>query len=384
MKKIFFLLCILFLTVFIVNTDVKAEVQLALNSKSAILIEPTTKRIIFEKEKDIRLSPASMTKIMTLALIFEDIENNKIKMEDMVTTPPGAKDIGGTTACLDTGERLSVRDMIKSVAIGSANDAAFSLAVHTSGSEEEFVKRMNEKAKEVGALNTNYVNSYGFDDPNHYTTAYDMAIISAHLINNYPDCLTFTSQYDSYIRENDPDKKFWLVNNNKLVKFMDGVDGLKTGWTEDAKYCLTATIHKNGVRFVAVVMGCDSPAIRSQDMVGLLNYAMSNYDIKTYLKKGDIVTSLEDVLIQPSKYNLVTTEDVNILKKKGTEIGEVRLDLKIDNTKIRNLDEIVGTMDVYYNNKLYQSFELKLQEDVKKSTFFDVCIEIIKELFLVS
>src|SRR5690606_32627346 len=128
------------------------------------------------------------------------------------------------------------------------------LAVYASGSEENFVARMNEKARQIGCKNTNFKNSYVFDDPNHYTSAYDMAIMSAYLINKYPDVLNFTSQYEGYVREDNPDKKFWLVNTNKLVKFMKGVDGLKTGWTDGAKYCISATILKNDVRFIAVVM----------------------------------------------------------------------------------------------------------------------------------
>ena len=384
MKKFIVFLLTLGIFFFLTNTNIKAEVNLASNSKSAILIEATTKRIIFEKQANLPLAPASMTKIMTLILVFEDLEKGKIKMDDMVVTPEAAKEIGESRIYLDTGEEMSVKDLVKSVAIASANDAAYSLAFYVSGSEAAFVTRMNEKAKAIGCKNTNFMNCHGLDDPKHLTSAYDIAIMSAYLINKYPEVLNYTSMYEGYVREDDPENKFWLVNTNKLVKFMKGVDGLKTGWTIAAKYCLSATINKNDVRFIAVVMACDTINLRSQDIVGLLNYATSNYDVSSYLKKGDIVTTLEDVLIQPSKYNVVVTEDINILKKKGDTIGNVTVDVKIDNLRIKKLENVVGTMDVYYEGKLYKTVDLQLLESTHRSSFFDVCMEVLKELFLVS
>ena len=279
---------------------------------------------------------------------------------------------------------MRLEDLLKAVAIASANDAAMSLAVHIAGSEEEFVSRMNKKAEELGMKNTHFVNPYGFDSPEHYASARDIGIMSAYLINKYPKVLEYTSMYENYVREDNLEKKFWLVNTNKLVKFMKGVDGLKTGWTPAAKYSITATILKNDVRFIAVVMACDNPNLRTQDVVGLLNYATSNYDVHSYLKKGDVVTSLEDVLIQPSKYTVVVNEDINILKRKGDKVGDIKVDIKIDNFKIKNLEEVVGTIDVYHNGKLYKTADLVLLEEVHKSTFFDICLEILRELFFVS
>lgn len=384
MKKLFVCIISMMVLAFAFSTNVSAETQFAPNSKSAILIEATTQRIIFEKEPHLPASPASMTKIMSLILIFEALDNGKITMDDIVTGTEEGKKIGGTTIYLDEGEEMTVKDLIKSVAIGSANDATYALAVYLAGSEAAFVEGMNQKAKALGCENTNFVNSYGFDHPDHYSSAYDIAIMSAYLIKKYPEALNYTSQYEGYVRENDPQNKFWLVNPNKLVKFVKGVDGLKTGRTDNAKFCMSATILKNDVRFIAVVMGCDTSQKRSQDVVGLLNYATSNYDVSSYLKKGDIVTTLEDVLIQPSRYNVVVSEDINILKRKGEEIGEVTVDVKIDNLKIRNLEEVVGTIDIYYNGKLYKTADLVLSEPAHRSSFFDICLEVLKELFLVS
>ena len=326
MKKFIVFLLTLGIFFFLTNTNIKAEVNLASNSKSAILIEATTKRIIFEKQANLPLAPASMTKIMTLILVFEDLEKGKIKMDDMVVTPEAAKEIGESRIYLDTGEEMSVKDLVKSVAIASANDAAYSLAFYVSGSEAAFVTRMNEKAKAIGCKNTNFMNCHGLDDPKHLTSAYDIAIMSAYLINKYPEVLNYTSMYEGY----------------------------------------------------------DTINLRSQDIVGLLNYATSNYDVSSYLKKGDIVTTLEDVLIQPSKYNVVVTEDINILKKKGDTIGNVTVDVKIDNLRIKKLENVVGTMDVYYEGKLYKTVDLQLLESTHRSSFFDVCMEVLKELFLVS
>jgi D-alanyl-D-alanine carboxypeptidase (penicillin-binding protein 5/6) len=371
---------------FIVNVEVSAEptLDLAPNSTSAYLIEASTLRVIFEKEPTKPLNPASMTKIMTMILVMEYLDKGIIKLDDMVTTPLEAKELGGTKIYLEVGEQMSVHDLLKSVAINSANDAAMSLSIYVGGTAENFVNMMNEKAKEIGCVNTNFVNSYGFDDPNHYSCARDMAIMGAYLVNTYPKILEYTSKYEDYVREDNLEKKFWLVNTNKLVKHMPGVDGIKTGWTNEAGYCLTASIKKNDIRFIAVSMKCPTPDARTKDIVSMLNYATSTYDLERYLKKGAVVSTVEDVLVKPKRYNIVVSEDVNILKKKGTQVKNVSMNVNIDNLKLKRLEGVVGTLDVYLNGKLYKSVNLEVQEEIKKASFFDVVLEVLKEIFLVS
>ncbi len=382
MKKILLILVIICMF----SMRVNAVGELAKNSKSACLIEASTMRIIYEKNPTERLSPASMTKIMTMLLVMESLDNGRITKNDMVPTPNEASELGGSQIYLAPGEEMSVNDLLKSVAIASANDAAMSLGVYIGGSSDNFVQMMNDKAKELNLTDTNFVNPYGFDDPNHYSSSRDMAMMSAYLINNYPDILKYTSLYEDYVRTDnpDPEKRFWLVNTNKLVRFMKGVDGLKTGWTNDAGYCLTATIFKDGVRFISVSMGCANPDLRRDDTTAMLNYASSNYGLEKYLLKGDSVATFEDVLSRPMKYKVVVTEDVNILKAKGQKLGTITTKVKIDNVKLKKYAEIVGVLEVYLDGRLYKTVDLSIEEDVKRSSFFDIFFEILKEIFLVS
>lgn len=381
MKKLLIIL-IIFAFFGFFNFSVTAQAELAPNSKSAILIEATTERIIYEKNAFEQLPMASMTKIMTMILVMEALDIGKIKFEDMVATPEAASELGGSQIFLEVNEEMSVHDLLKSVAIASANDAAMSLGVYVGGSVDAFVGMMNQKAKDLNLKNTNFVNAYGFDDPNHYSCSYDMAIMSAHLINKYPKILSYTSRYEDYVRENIPTKKFWLVNTNKLVKFMNGVDGLKTGWTEGAKYCLSSTINKNNTRFIAVVMGCENPDKRTQDTVNLLNYATSNYETHKYLSKDELIMNYEDVLTKPNKFKIVASEDVNILKAKGKPIGKIEKKVILNNEKLGKHDEVVGKLEVYYDGMIYKTIDLKIYEDVKKASFFDVFFEVLKEIFL--
>lgn len=382
MKKILFLLIVI--SVFSMKTKIIASGELAVNSKSACLIEASTQRIIYEKNPTEQLAPASMTKIMTLTLVMEAIDQGKFTMDDMVATPEVAVGIEGKTIFLDVNEEMSVEHLLKSVAIDSANDAATSLAVYVGGSLDNFIAMMNDKAKQLKLENTNFVNPTGLDAPNHYSCARDMATMGANIINNYPKIIDYTSLYEDYVRADDPVKRFWLVNTNKLVKFMKGVDGLKTGWTTEAGYCLTCTIKKNDVRYISVAMGCNTAKLRTEDTVAMLNYACNNYDIHTYLKKGDSVANFEDVLAKPMRYKVVVNDDLNILKQKGENLKLITTKVKIDNLKLKRFDSVVGTLELYYDNKLYKTVELSILEEVQKSSFIDVVLEVLKEIFLVS
>ena len=297
MKKMFIFLLgvwIFFLFIYIKQPQVDANPVLTKDAKSAILIEPTTMTILYEKDAREARSPASMTKIMTMILIMESLDKGQIILDEMVTTSMRARRITGSKIYLEYQEEMSVNDLLKGIEIGSGNDAAIVMAEKIGGSEENFVSMMNEKAKELGAVNTNFKNSHGLDEEGHYSCAYDMALFSAYLINNYDQrILQYTSVYEDYLRKDSP-RPFWLVNTNKLVRFVEGVDGLKSGWTDIAGYCLAGTIKRGDIRFISVVMGCSTSLMRNQETMQLLNYGLSNYELLNVLRK---MNQLENIKI---------------------------------------------------------------------------------------
>ena len=345
------------------------------DAKSGCLIECKTKKLIYGKNQNERLAPASMTKIMTMILVMEKLYNNEINYDDIVVTPKVASSLGGSQIYLAEGEKMSVHDLLKGMCIASANDAAMSLAIYVGGTEKLFVNMMNKKAVEIGLENTNFVNAYGFDDPNHYSSSMDMALMASYLINNYPDILKYTSTYEDYIRE-DTEKRFWLVNTNKLIKFVDGVDGLKTGWTDNSGYCLTATISKNNERFIAVAMGCSSPSIRNNEVNELLQYGINNYETVTIVKKDEIIERINDVSITPNKIVLKTSNNVIILKNKNEKLKNFEIN------KVINFETNEYYIDVYYDNKLYSRVNLVSDDYIRKANIFEILFEVIKEMFL--
>lgn len=363
--------------------DVDANLELVTNAKSAILIEPTTLEVIYEKNANDKRAPASMTKIMTMILIMEALSNNVLTLDQYLTASEYASSMGGTNIYLEPGEKMKVIDLLKSIAINSANDSSVVFAEAIGGSETNFVRMMNNKAREIGAVNTTFKNSNGLDESGHVSTAKDMALMGAYLINNYPDILKYTSIYEDYVREN-TDKKFWLVNTNKLVKFVEGVDGIKTGWTNSAGYCLTATIQKDGMRYVAVTMGNTDPKIRNQEVMQMLNYALSNYDVYQLFKRNEVLSTYEDVRFYPKTYNIIISQDVNVLRKKGTEIKKVTTEMNINYNNIGYDNKKIGTIKVFYDNNLLKEVDLEVQENVKKASFFNILFEVFKEIFLVS
>ena len=241
------------LSCFIHVTVARAD-ELVSDGKAAVLIEAQTGNVLYEKNAHEQFAPASMTKMMSMYLILEAINNDSLKWDEVIRVSEHAASLGGSQVFLKPGEEMSVKDLFKSVAIASANDAVTALAERVAGTEEKFVEKMNEKAKELGMENTEFKNPTGLSTEGHLTTAYDMSIIGRHLVQDYPEITEFSGLYEDYIRQ-DTESPFWLVNTNKLLKYVDGVDGLKTGYTKEAGYCLTATANRDDMRVIAVVMG---------------------------------------------------------------------------------------------------------------------------------
>lgn len=347
-------------------------VQLAPDASSAILIERDTGEILFEKNSDKELPPASMTKIMTMLLIMEALDKGKIKYEDKVRTSERAASMGGSQIFLEPGEEMTVTDMLKAIAVASGNDASVAMAEHIAGSEEEFVRMMNEKAKELGLQNTNFNNSNGLPSPDHYTTAKDLAMMSKELLK-YEDITNFTGIYEDYLRQN-TDKQFWLVNTNKLVKFYPGVDGLKTGYTSEAKYCLTATAEKNGMRVISVIMGAPSPKERNRQVTEMLDYAFSQYMTHKLYDRDHEMAQVKVSKGAINKVGAVTAEPVSLLTKKGetvedmTEKVTIVEDLK---APIKKGDKL-GTLIIENQGQVVSETDLVAVEDVPSASWWQL------------
>ena len=325
--------------------------ELADEAKSAILIERDTGTVLYSKNKDERLSPASMTKIMTMLLIMDALDKGELKIDEKIRTSEYAASMGGSQIFLEPGEEMTTDQMLQGIAIGSGNDASVAMAERLAGSEEEFVKLMNKKAKSLGLKNTHFSNSTGLPTENHYSTANDMAIMAKELLK-YKLITKYTGTYESYLREN-TEKKFWLVNTNRLVKFYPGVDGLKTGFTAEAKYCLTATAKKGDMRVIAVVFGAENPKARNAQVTKMLDYAFSQYMTHPLYEKGD---ALKKTMVSKGTEKTITgvaSEPISILTKKGEDKKNYKVTFEMEKTikaPVKAGDEI-GTLKVTKDGK---------------------------------
>lgn len=363
-----FLFCLLSFLCFcsIVNAE-----ELVKYAKSAILIEPTTNKIVYENNSREQMAPASMTKMMTMLLIMEAYDNGHFKLDDMVPISKNSSSMGGSQLFLQENTEIKAEELIKGIAIASGNDAAVAMAEFIAGTTDEFVKMMNDKVIELGLTDTHFVNVHGLDDPDHYSSSYDMAQIARELLK-YPKILEYTSLYEDYLVKPDG-SKIWLVNTNKLVRFYEGVDGLKTGYTSSAKYCLTATGTKNNIRFISVVMGVDTGEHRSYDTTTLLNYGFNTYKINNILKKDDIVDEVKVHKGVKSKIPMIVSEEVNDLVKKN-ESKEYsykinKLDVKAPISK----GDIIGSIEVLDNDgKVVKTVDLVSNVSVKKQSFWSL------------
>ncbi|WP_304977726.1 D-alanyl-D-alanine carboxypeptidase family protein [Alkalihalobacillus sp. AL-G] len=344
--------------------------KLAEQSSSAILIERDTGTVLFEKNSDEKLPPASMTKVMTMILIMEALNKEKITLKDKVRASEYAASMGGSQIFLEAGEVMAVEDLLKGVALASGNDASVALGEHIAGTNAAFVKMMNEKAKDLGLKNTHFENATGLPAENHYSTARDMALMAKELLK-YEQITKYTGKYEDYLREN-TDKKFWLVNTNKLVKFYPGVDGLKTGYTHEAKYCLTATAEKNDMRVIAVVMGAPTTKARNTQISQMLDYAFANYATEQIYERNQIIDEVPVQKGVTKTVHLATSETVSVLMKKGDEKLKLETEIKVKknlNTPIKKGD-VLGTLVVKNNGKAVMNTPLVASEKVPAASLW--------------
>lgn len=384
MKKIIQIgMIFLFLCSFVYTTKVvEAKDDVVKNSKSGIVIELDTGETMYEYNADNIRTPASTTKVMTIKLVMDALHNNQLSANQMLTTSEYASSMGGSQIYLAPGEQMSVSDLLKAVVIASANDAAVVLAEAIAGTEENFVQMMNNEAARLEMKNTHYNNATGLHIDNHYTTARDLSTIARELLLQYEDeILPLTSTYEDYLRK-DTDKPFWLVNTNKLIKGSTGIDGLKTGWTTQAGYCLVATKKQNGMRVITVVMGAENVNDRTADTLALMNYAFANYDKQLISPKGAIVETQENILHKPSVYNIVLSQDISRIIKKTDTGGLITYQIELDKDKLQggNVKEGIGKLHVYIDNKLYRTIDLDLDEKVKKTNFFELFVSVLEAI----
>lgn len=376
MKKIL----ILFLFLFFIPIIKAEEVEdLAPNATSAIMIEASTGEILFQKNKDEKLAPASMTKMMSMLIIIEEIENGNLKWDEMITTSERASSMGGSQIFLKAGEKMSVTDLLKGIAIASGNDAVVALAERISGSEESFVKRMNTRAKDLGLKNTNFVNSTGLTEDNHYSSAYDMSLIAKELVK-HEKILEFTSTYEDYLRK-DTKSPFWLVNTNRLVRFKEGVDGLKTGFTKEAGYCLTATMKKDNMRLITVVMKEEDTNKRSADTSKMLDYGFNVYMVQTILDEKTTIEKQKVELGKKLTTEIVPKESITILNKKNEEIKNITYKTNINKiiAPVKKGDK-VGTIDIIEEGKVISTIDATVKENIEKANIFTVYLRNLKEV----
>lgn len=354
------------------NAEENKGVELAENAKSAILIERDTGTVLYDKNADQRLSPASMTKIMTLLLIMEAIDKGELSTKEKIRTSEYAASMGGSQIFLEPGEQMTTEEMLKGITIGSANDASVAMAERLAGSEEAFVEKMNEKAKKLGLKNTKFQNATGLPVADHYSSARDMSIMAKELLK-YQYITKFTGTYEDYLREN-TDKKFWLVNTNRLVKFYPGVDGLKTGYTSEAKYCLTATAKKGDMRVIAVVFGASTPKERNAQVTKMLDYAFSQYTTHPIYKKD---AKLAEAKVSKGNVKMVTgvtSEPISVLTKKGSNPKEftkhivVNEDLKAPIKK----GDTIGTIQIKKDGKVYVESPIVAKETVDQASWWQL------------
>lgn len=373
MKKIF-LLCLMFMCF----SFAKAEtLNLAKNSETAILMEASTNKILFEKEAYKAMAPASMTKIMTMLITMEALDKGIIKLDDEVLISKRAQDMGGTQIYVEAGSNVKMEDLIKGIGIASANDAAVAIAEKIGGTVENFADMMNKRCKELGCMNTNFKNPHGLDEEGHYSCAYDMALIASELVK-HDYAIKISSTYDENI--NVSGENHWLVNTNKLIKFYKGIDGLKTGYTDKAGYCLTATMSRNNMRLISVVMKSNNKDNRSSDTIGMMEYGYSMYGSETIFEKDKYTGKILVNNSEKREYNYYLDKDVKIIVDKNRKDVLYTTEVKLNNVKAPlSKGSIVGNLILDFDGKRY-IYNLKIKEDIKKASYFKIFKNHLKDI----
>lgn len=377
MKKKLVRFIVLILTVgFLCPAQVSAEESIGIEAPHAVLMEASTKEVLYEKDAHTASAPASVTKIMTMLLIFEALEQGKIKLEDPVTVSEKAASMGGSQVFLEPGEVQTVDTMLKCIAIASANDACVSMAEHVAGSEDAFVGKMNEKARTLGMENSHFVNCNGLDADGHVLSAYDVALMSRELLIKYPKVHEYCTTWMETIvhKTAKGSQEFGLNNTNKLIRQYEYCTGLKTGSTGNAGFCVSATAKKDGMELIAVIMNGETSKSRFQDARTLLNYGYANYQM--YRDTDQERKPLSRILIKGG----VKTETVPVYEKEFVHLFlegenpkeiEKRIQLPEEIPAPVKQGQVLGTLDYYYGSKKLGEVALVAQEEIPKANYMD-------------
>ncbi len=371
------------------KTSTKGSDSLGLTSKSVVLMEASTGELLYEKEKDLQMEPASITKIMTMILIFEAIDAGKINLQDTVTVSEHAASMGGSQVYLEPNETQTVETMLKCISIASANDACVAMAEHVAGSETEFVARMNEKAKALGMKNTTFENCCGLDDTTskHMSTAYDVALMSRELITKHPEVSKYaTTWMDTFTHVTKKgESEFGLTNTNKLVRTYNGITGLKTGSTSKAKFCLSATANRNGMDLIAVVMCAPEPKTRFAEAAALLDYGFANCSLYSDDQKDlmldpiPVKNGIEDTVngVAKSKFSYVCLN--------GKEPSQIKKEVLVreDLQAPVKLNDEIGTIIYKYNDEEIGRVPIVAAKDIREQKYRDCFVEVVKKYFLI-
>ncbi|NLK21729.1 MAG: D-alanyl-D-alanine carboxypeptidase [Epulopiscium sp.] len=353
------------------KTTDTAKVELQIESPSAVLMEAKTGKVLFEKNMNEKHFPASTTKIMTLLLIYEAVEQGKISWGDMVTVSERAAGMGGSQVYLELNEQQTVHDMTKCIAVASANDASVAMAEHIAGSVESFVKMMNDKAQALGMKDTNFINTNGLHDDNHITTAYDIALMSRALITKYPDIHKLTTIWqDSIIHKTRRgEEEFGLTNTNNLIKWYEGANGLKTGFTPESMYCLSGTAKRGELNLIAVVMGSKAKQTRNSEVAKMLNYGFANYAIVKGDPVGKVVGTIDVSKGNISKVDCVIKKDVQLLVSKNIADQKIESKIELPETIQAPVEKgmKVGEIIYTFQGKEVGRSDLVAAESVKKA-----------------
>ena len=381
MKRVILFFCIMMFLIQPINLSAEeTQPDLELKGKSVILIEQDTGEVLYENNSNQSLPPASMTKMMTMLLIAEAIEEGRIALNDTVIISENAASMGGSQIFLEPNEKMSVDDLLKAVAIASANDASVALAEYVYGSEQSFIQAMNQRLTDLGLEETQFQNTTGLTAENHYSSAHDMAMIARALLR-YQFITDYTSIYEDYLRK-DSEDEFWLVNTNRLVKFYPGVDGLKTGFTQEAKYCLTATALKDNMRLIAVVMGAETPKERNATISSLLDYGYAHFQHQSLYTTDQTVTELEITKGKVSQIAVVPRENASILTKKGVDTSQIETKIIVDQQLVAPIEEndLVGTLEIYLDNQIIEVVDLVAKQSVDRANIWQLTVDSFRRL----
>ncbi|GGG57167.1 D-alanyl-D-alanine carboxypeptidase family protein [Paenibacillus radicis (ex Gao et al. 2016)] len=354
--------------------------DLAPSARSAILMDADSGTIIYEKNSNDKLPPASITKVMTMLLIMEAIDDGTIKLTDKVQASEYASSMGGSQIFLEPGEEMTVDDMIKGIALASGNDASVAMAEKLAGTEQQFVAKMNEKAQQLGLKETHFANCNGLPTTDHYSSAHDIAVMSRELLK-HSEITKYTGLYQDYLRKTS-EKPFWLVNTNKLVRFYSGADGLKTGFTSEAKFCLSATARRDDLRIIAVVMGEPNTKTRNNEVAQMFDYAFAQYMTHSIFKEGDTMGNVNIEKGTASQMPIVAKHQYSVLLKKGTPTTDIRYELQLEPLKAPvKIGQPIGKLIVFQGDQVLKEFPVDAPQSIDRAGWWKMLQRSLGGLF---